>query len=125
MTAASDTIARLHESLTRRETPETVAAMIEAAMPAGQKRGLQNWLRHVVRGSVKRYFGWSSMATRFHEPVPMERQLAKARELALLFLDRRLPESDDPDEIENFIAAFSGLIGKAPGRSSFRFDRLD
>jgi len=125
MTDDADPVARLHATLARRETPETVAAIIEAAVPAAPGRRLRGRLGRVVRASVKRYFGWSSMATDFARPPPMDRQVAKARELAGLFLDRRLPQADDPDELEGFIAAFGALIGKAAGRSSFKHDRLD
>jgi hypothetical protein len=125
MNDQAEIVARLHETLTRRETPESVAATIDAALPRDVKGHLRGLLRRVVQASVKRHFGWSSMTTSFHGPVPMDRQIAKARELAGLFLDRRLPGSDDPDELESFIAALNELIGKAPGRSSFKHDRLN
>lgn len=99
--------------------------MIEGALPPERKSMLRAGLRRVVALSVKHYFGWSSMATLFQGPVPMDRQIAKARELARLFLGRGLPESDDPDSLEAFIADFNALIGKAPGRSSFKHDRLN
>lgn len=125
MTDAFDPVAGLHATLARRETPETVAAMIGRALPEGAGPRLARRVRRVTRASIRSYFGWSSMAATFKPPVPMDRQIAKARELALLFLERRLPESDDPEEVEAFIAGFNALIGKVPGRGSFKHDRLN
>lgn len=125
MTEPSESLVRLHASLTERQTPETIAAIIDKAYPLMVRLKLRSALRAVIKPSVQRYFGWSAMATRFHAPVPMDRQIGKARELAKLFLDRTLPESDDPDALEAFIAAFNVLIGKHPGRASFKEDRLN
>src|SRR5262245_26678294 len=123
MTAPPESLVRLHASLRERQKPETIAAIIDQAYPV--PAGLGTALRAVIKSSIKRYFGWSAMATSFPAPVPMDRQIGKARELAKLFLDRTLPESDDPDALEAFIAAFNTLIGKTPGRASFKEDRLD
>ena len=64
-----------------------------------------------LAGLVKRLFGWSSMPTTFEAPIHADRMLAKARELALLFLGGTLPEGDD--------------IGRQPEASNFKSDRLD
>src|SRR5688500_18678291 len=98
------TIERLHASLTRRETPETVAELIRAGMGSRASRSVRIALRPVIGGSLKRWFGWTAMSTRFKAPVSMSDQVAKARELARLFLDRSLPGGDDPDALEPFVA---------------------
>lgn len=121
----SDAIARLHATLVLRETPEAVAALVERALALDLARRVQVPLRAMTEVSLQRRWGWSSMPARFNAPVPMNRQVAKARELAALFLDGHLPESDDPDALEAFVEGFAALIGKAPGRSSFKQDRLD
>lgn len=120
-----DPIGWLHGSLVRRETPETVADVIEAAWPADGSPGLRRGLRAAIRASIRRRFGWSSMPTTFRAPDAMDRQIDRARDLALLFLGDAVPGADDPDELDAFIAGFAALIGKTVGRSSFRDDRLD
>jgi hypothetical protein len=118
-------IASLHETLVRRDAPEAIAAIVAAGMPRGFRRPvLRLRLERVRRADVRRFFGWSSMRTTFRAPVPMDGQVAKAQELAAAFLDRTLPSPDDPDALEDFIAAFGALIGKEPGRNSFKADRL-
>ncbi|WCM29559.1 hypothetical protein NDN01_12025 [Sphingomonas sp. QA11] len=118
-----DPVQALHETLVRRDTPETVAALIASALPPPQDRKLTAELQKIIRGSGARRFGWSSMASVFRAPDRMDRQIAKARELAQLFLDNALPESDDADALDSFIARFNVLIGKQPGRASFKHDR--
>ena len=118
-----DPVQALHETLVRRDTPETVAALIESALPPPQDRKLTAELRKVIRGSVARRFGWSSMASVFRAPDRMDRQIAKARELAQLFLDRAMPESSDADALDSFVARFNALIGKQSGQASFKHDR--
>lgn len=120
----ADLIAELHATLRRRETPETVAKLVRRVLPMDGGAVLAN-LAEVIGGSMKRLFGWSSMATTFQEPAKAEKQVAKARELALLFLDGALPEADDPDALDDFIDAFDALIGKTRGRSNFKEDRLE
>lgn len=120
-----EAIARLHASLIARETPETVAEIIRDALSPGQLRRVRGPLRVRLEASLKRYFGWSSMPTRFKAPDAELRQVAKARELALLFLENRLPEGDDPDEVAQLVREFNALIGKAHGRNDFKHDRLD
>ena len=124
MDRKADMIRRLHASLAERETPETVAELIRSGMGSDASLGVRIAASRVVRSSLRRRFSWSAMSTRFKRPVPMARQVAKARELAQLFLDRALPQSDDPDSLEAFVAAFNETIGKATGRNSFKYDRL-
>jgi hypothetical protein len=120
-----DAIARLHATLPRRETPETIVELIQDTLPPPLAARLRTPLRERLAGSIRRYFGWSSMPTVFRPPVPAERQLAKARELARLFLGGHLPEGDDPAEVARLVHELNALIGKAPGANSFRNDRLD
>lgn len=119
-----ETIRKLHESLGARETPEAVATLIRTGMGGRATLSVRIGLSRLAASSLKRFFGWSAMATRFKQPDGMQRQIAKARELAGLFLDRALPECDDPDSLEAFIAAFNAMIGKAAGRDSFKYDRI-
>jgi len=74
---------------------------------------------------VRRKFGWSSMRTVFRAPVNPARRFAKARELALLFLQARLPEGDEPDALELVLKELNDLIGKPPSSASFKLDRLN
>lgn len=124
MTDPQDPVARLHATLGRRDTPEAVAEIVRQALPPASERRLRAPLSAVIGSSVQARFGWSSMATAFLGAVPMDRQVAKARELAELFLGGQLPDADDPDALEAVVAAFNALILKAPGRDSFKHDRL-
>lgn len=115
----------LFSSLTKRYTPEQVAARIQAALPPPQLAGLDKRLNKVIRGSIRDRFGWSTMPTTFKAPQPMDRQISKARDLAQAFLDERLPQAADPEELEAFIAAFNRLIQRPDGAASFAMDRMD
>jgi hypothetical protein len=120
---ATHHIEKLHATLKRRDTPETVAKLVREALPIVQRQGLLALLGEIISGSAKERFGWSSMATVFRAPVGAEKQMAKARELALLFLGSSLPEGDDPEELEAVIETLDRLIGKTRGLSSFKDDR--
>lgn len=54
----------------------------------------------------------------------MDRQIARARELAEAFLSAQLPGADDLEELDTFVTAFGALIGKTRGEMSFYNDRL-
>ncbi len=125
MGASADALGWLHASLRRRETPEAVAEVIAAALPAGLPPDVSASLDEVRAASLHRRFGWSSMPAVFRAPDAMERQVAKARELAELFLGRRLPGADDPDAVQALIGELGSLIGRTPGQGSFKADRLD
>lgn len=118
-------IAQLHATLARRDTPEAVAELIGRAFPPKLAKRIEAPIRTRAASSVKRVFGWSSMPTTFKAPADAARQLNKARELALLFLQARLPSGDDPDEIDNLLHELNGLIGRTAGAASFKEDRLD
>lgn len=118
-------ISLLHATLVERDTPETVAELIGRVLPPELARQLQAPIRVRIAASVRRIFGWSSMLTRFRPPDRPTSRVAKARELALLFLEARLPEGDDPDELERLLTELNALIGKQPGFASFKEDRLD
>ena len=81
----------LYCSLPKRETPEAVAARVCDALGAAAP----SEARRIARAGTKQRFGWSSMSNRFRGADPMDRQIAKARELAQAFLDRDLPGADD------------------------------
>jgi hypothetical protein len=111
----------LYHSLAKRETPEAVAARAVEVLGAAAP----GMARRIAHSGTKRRFGWSSMSNRFRGADPMDRQIAKARELALAFLDKQLPAADDIAELDAFIDRFNALIGKARHENSFRFARLD
>lgn len=115
----------LHATLLKRDTPETVTELIGRALPPELGRRLQGQIHDRIAASVRRMFGWSSMRTVFRTPVRHADRFAKARELALLFLQARLPEGDDADELEQLLSEFNALIGKRPGAASFKEDRLN
>ncbi len=115
----------LFASLALRETPETVAKHVAEALGPDAPGPVRRLALSVSRGSISARIGWSSMSTRFRGADPMDRQVAKARELASVFLDARLPGSDDVDELEGFIDSFNALIGKGRGQGSFRYGRLN
>lgn len=117
----AEPIAWLYGSLAKRETPEAVAARVCEALGAAAPAEA----RRIARAGTKRRFGWSSMSNRFRGADPMDRQVAKARELAHAFLDHQLPGADDVAELDAFIDHFNALIGKARDQNSFRFARLD
>lgn len=118
-------ISSLRATLERRDTPETVAELIGRALPPELGRRLQGPIHDRIASSVRRMFGWSSMRTVFQAPVKHADRFAKGRELALLFLQARLPEGDDPDELEHLLLELNALIGKRAGAASFKEDRLD
>ncbi|HWU12690.1 MAG TPA: hypothetical protein VN157_01645 [Caulobacter sp.] len=117
-------ILKLHASLARRDTPEAVAEMILAGLPQGLSGA---WLRIPlklrIQRSLKARFGWSAMAAVFKAVVPMDRQVAKAQELALLFLQAEITGPDAGDDIEAFLARFNRLIGRAAGQRNFVEER--
>lgn len=118
-------ISALHATLLLRDTPETVAELIGRALPPDLSRRLQGPIHDRIAASVLRMFGWSSMRTVFQAPVKHADRFAKGRELARLFLQARLPEGDDPDQLEQLLSDFNALIGKVPGAAGFKGDRLD
>lgn len=124
-TSPANAIARLHATLVRRDTPEAIAELIGRVLPPSRAWRLEAPISTRVAASVKRLFGWSSMPTVFKAPVPPTSKFDKARELALLFLQARLPEGNDPDEVERLLANLNALIGKRLGAARFKDDRLD
>lgn len=125
MTDASTAITRLHATLGRRETPETVAAIVRDAIPALRSGSWAERLKRRLGLAPHRRFAWSSMATTFRRPDPVHRQLAKARELALLFMGETLPEGVDAAALDAVAADLNRLIGKTPGKARFDVDRLN
>lgn len=132
MTANSH-IEKLHATLGRRDTPETVAFIIRDALPKAQHSALRPKFNQILANSVKDYFGWSAMATTFAAVETARPQAVKAHELATIFfggpLSAALPEppmaEDDEAAFWDFIERFDDLIGKAVGKSNFASDRLD
>ena len=122
---SSEAIARLHDTLSRRDTPETVLALIQKALPEMASVGWHERIRRILQLSTKARFGWSSMSTSFHQAELPVRSLDKARELALLFLGATLPEGADADALDLVVEELNALIGKVPGKSGFADDRLD
>ncbi|WP_188577178.1 hypothetical protein [Azorhizobium oxalatiphilum] len=121
---APDAVARLHATLPRRETPEAVADLIAQALPEPLRGRLQPLFEARKAASLQSRFGWSSMPTLFPAPVPPERQVAKAQELALLFLGKPLPDLADMDQAEDLLSAFNMLINR-PAGAGFRDDRMN
>lgn len=111
----------LYYSLAKRETPEAVAARVVDALGAAAP----SEARRVARASTRQRFGWSSMSSRFRSADPMDRHVAKARELAQAFLKHDMAGADDIAELDAFVDQFNALIGKARNQNSFRFARLD
>jgi hypothetical protein len=64
------------------------------------------------------------MATVFRQPDPVDQQLNKARELALLFLGETLPAGADADALDSVARDLNRLIHKTPGKAGFQDDRL-
>jgi len=118
---STEAINWLYYSLAKRDTPETVAAKVcdalSGAAPSEAKR--------IAAAGTRKRFGWSSMSNRFRGADRMDKQVAKARELAELFLKQDLPGADDIAELDAFIDQFNALIGKSRGQNSFRYARLD
>ncbi len=125
MTDASAAIIRLHATLGRRDTPETVAQIAREAIPALHSGSWAERLKRMLGWAPHRRFAWSSMATTFRRPDPAHRQLDKARELAQLFMGQSLPEGADAEALDAVVADLNRLIGKTPGKARFDADRLD
>lgn len=120
-----EAVSLLHETLPRRDTPEAVAELIGRALPSHLAARVQQPLHARMQGSIARFFGWSSMPAVFKPVLRPEKKLAKARELARLFLDGVLPEGDDPAVVERLVDKLNMLIGKRRGANSFLSDRLN
>lgn len=118
-------LSRLHATLGQRETPETVAIMVREAMPDLTRGSLGRRIQTMLKLATTTRFGWSSMSTRFPHPMDAERQIDKARELALLFLDEHLPEGADAAALDVVAAELSRLIGRHAGKGRFDVDRLN
>lgn len=125
MTNASTAIVNLHATLGRRDTPESVAEIVRDAIPGLRSGSWAERLKRRLGLAPHRRFGWSSMATSFRRPDPVNRQLDKARELALLFMGETLPEGADAEALDAVAADLNGLIGKTPGKARFDADRLN
>ncbi|MGU3496280.1 hypothetical protein ACLBXM_19750 [Xanthobacteraceae bacterium A53D] len=121
---ASEAFARLHAGLPRRETPETVAGLVERALGPWRAAPLAELFEARRAVAARQRFGWSAMPTLFRTPVPPERQVQKAQELALLFLDTPLPTVAHMEAAEEVVEAFNALIGRASG-AGFRDGRLN
>ncbi len=118
-------IAILHATLARRDTPEAVARIVYESLPDRRSGRAASLIKQMIKTSLKNRWGWSSMPTQFRSPDGMGRQLAKAEELGKAFLKSDLRAPEDADGIEDFVSEFNALIGKVPGRSSFRHDRMN
>jgi len=90
-----DPVERLHATLRRRETPETVAALVRDALAGEEDSRVARLLTEVIGASVAGSFGWSSMSVVFPEPAAADRQIAKAQELVGLFLHATLPDGNE------------------------------
>jgi hypothetical protein len=113
-------ITKLHGALARRDTPEAVAELILAGLPPGLARSwLDLPLRSRIQHALKKRFGWSSMPAVFRSVVPMDLQVAKAQELALLFLGAEISGPETGDDIEAFLLQFNRLIGRTAGQGDF------
>jgi hypothetical protein len=127
-----DPLVALHATLSRRDTPEQVGKIVLGALPRLQQASFIDRLRARLGLPVRsrfdlaphQRFGWSSMASVFRRPDPLDRQLDKARELALLFLGETLPDGADAQALAAVAARLNRLIGKTPGKAGFRDDRL-
>lgn len=117
----TEAITWLYHSLVKRETPEAVAQRVCDALGAAAPREAQR----IAYTGTKHRFGWTSMSNRFRGADPMDRQVAKARELALAFLQQDMPGADDIAELDAFVDQFNALIGKARDQNSFFYARLN
>lgn len=118
--STTDPIITLHATLKRRETPETVAGIILEAMPELRRGSFADHMRRMFGLASHQRFGWSSMARSFRPPDRVDRQLAKARELALLFLGETLPDGADAHALDSVASELNRLIGKAPAETASR-----
>jgi len=122
--SATDPVSALHATLIRRETPETVGKMVLDALPEMKRDTYIDRLRRIVGLPVRtgfdfaahQRFGWSSMSRVFRRPDPFDRQLDKARELALLFLGEALPDGADAAALRQTVPA--GRAAGAPRGAS-------
>lgn len=118
---SDDAILRaLHESLTRRPMPETVAGRLLALSCIRTTPALAGQLAAVAASRPR----FSFLPDDWAEPVAPARQIAKALEL-FPGVEGLSPAERDPAAIEAFIACLSASIAKPPRRNSVRRDRLD
>lgn len=129
---STDPITALHDTLIRRDTPEMVAKIVLEALPELRQTSFLDRLRGMLGlpsrsrfdAAPHQRFGWSSMATLFRRPDPVDRQLNKAHELALLFLGETLPDGADAAALDRVARELNRLIHKTPGKAGFKDDRL-
>lgn len=113
----------LFESLARREQPERVAESVIAVLGERAPKSVIAAAKPVVTGSLFKRFGWSSMSNKFRDVAPADDQIAKAVELADLFLNQKIQApSQNGDAVAKEL---SGLIHRDDGASNFFSDRLN
>lgn len=119
---------QLFIGLRKRPMPESVARQLSDVVELAQDNELQDQLAKTAKARPRRSSMWES----WFEPVALDRQLAMAPVLFSDWLDRNPndpvicdPSEKDPARLEAFSAFLCRSIHKAPGRNSFKYDRLD
>lgn len=113
----------LFESLSRRRRPEDVADLIRRELGTTLTPAERRTLRQATGGVLAKWWGYSSMSADFARPVGLAHQFVAARRM---FPAVPAPaDTDTPAAVRPYLAAASGTIGKTPGASDFRADRLN
>ena len=120
-----DPLRALYESLSARRRPEDVAETIREALGDALDASERRVLELSAGGSLKRrLFGYTSMLEEFARPVGMDRQVARARGLFQTAYPLNEDLCSNPAAVEEFIRTVGAEIGKEPGASDFKHDRL-
>jgi hypothetical protein len=123
MIPSASPLREMFESLNRRRRPEEIADLVLNELRPALAPAEAAILREAAHLSAPP--GGTSMSQDFARPVGAAQQVRTAAEL---FPGVDIPDEqscDDPHALNLYIARIETFIGKTPGRSDFKKDRLD
>ena len=116
----------LFDTLQERRRPEDVARLIRDSLDLKLTRAESRILNKAANASLKsRVAAWTSMLETFLSPIAPETTVRKALELFQCTESWTVAECGDPDRIQQLINELSPMVGKTPGASDYKSDRLN
>lgn len=117
----------LHDGLTERAMPETVARTILDLRVVRQDPSMVKLIEERATGRKWRY---SMMSDGWFQPVVPSRKIKTAldifqRDLAKHPEEAIAADEADPERIRRFVAFLSGTLARNPGQTNFKDDRLN
>lgn len=119
------TLDDLFDTLVERLRPESVAEMIGQVMGSKLPRGPLAQLKRITgRGQWRPFSSITLMPIGFRPVDRMDRQLAKAQELASVVLGETIEPPLGDDRIHAFVDRYNQLVGRMNG-ADFRYGRMN